>query len=341
MVLFIRDDETAAGSVCETRTLRRLSIGGAVHVFSRPVELVQSQLPNDADAATAATIARMRVISSADAGLFVPLARSLGAGGDVGRFVSAVHGWVREHVSFVQDSQLAGVLGLAIPPDEAEILVQPSELLGMSHPAGDCDDFSMLVAAILAAGGVSCSFATVAANSAAPDKYSHVYVVAHTPNGDVPIDASHGRRAGWAVPNRFGKLRYWPMVISGYNPMGAYDPAVDGGVYASGEVPTFSATGTAKADPWWLQLITQGANTANYILRNRLTAPVLVRGADGSVTIRNTSADPETMARTGAANPTGAPADPNASALPEWAVPVMIGGALLVFIVAMKGKKQS
>ena len=80
---------------------------------------------------------------------------------------------------------------------------------------GDCDDFSMYLAALLTANGIACSFITVAADGHAPDQYSHVYVVAYPDGERVACDASHGKYPGWEVPNAFGKIREWECADNG------------------------------------------------------------------------------------------------------------------------------
>jgi len=77
-------------------------------------------------------------------------------------------------------------------------------LLGMSSPAGDCDDFSMLTGAMLLAAGIpSVEVFTVAADGIDPNRWSHVYLVAHLgAGGSEPLvmDCSHGQWFGWEAP---------------------------------------------------------------------------------------------------------------------------------------------
>lgn len=97
-----------------------------------------------------------------------------------------------------------------------ETLIRPADQSVCAPAQGDCDDFSMYGAAHLAARGVPCSFATVAADAKTPDQFTHVYLVAYPAAGPyagmrVPLDLSHGPAPGWEVPNRFGKLVEWPI----------------------------------------------------------------------------------------------------------------------------------
>jgi hypothetical protein len=80
----------------------------------------------------------------------------------------------------------------------------------MPEPSGDCDDFSMLCAAMLRALGIESAFKTIAADSADPTRYSHVYVMAIRPEGELALDCSHGSTPGWEAP-AVGKTRLWPL----------------------------------------------------------------------------------------------------------------------------------
>ena len=97
-----------------------------------------------------------------------------------------------------------------------ESFVRPAELVRMAQSGllnrGDCDDFSMLLAALLEAAGVPASFVTLAADGRDPRVYSHVYVEA----AGMALDASHGPYPGWEAPNRYGMRRVWP--VTGVDP---------------------------------------------------------------------------------------------------------------------------
>ena len=157
----------------------------------------------------------------------------------------AVWDWVRRRVRFLEDRKLASSLA-GVDADEAEVLVRPVDLLAMPQPAGDCDDFSMLVASMLRALGIPASFRAVAADPAQPETYSHVYVVAELPDGELALDASHGPRAGWEAPPA-GKTRTWRI----------------------DEMP--STLGGIEID--WGQLIEAGSQTGFDILKARYGQP--------------------------------------------------------------------
>lgn len=123
---------------------------------------------------------------------------------------SAIYWWVKDRMRFVHDDVTAAALPAGLAGEVVETLIRPVDML-QSAGAGDCDDYSMLLASMLTAAGVPCEFVTVAADPTARDRYSHVYVVARTPRR-IALDASHGTGPGWETPNRFGKRRSWPLI---------------------------------------------------------------------------------------------------------------------------------
>jgi hypothetical protein len=75
----------------------------------------------------------------------------------------------------------------------------------------DCDGFAMYTAALLQAHGIRSSFVTVAADPEQPDRFSHVYVVAYTSDGErIAMDTSHGPYPGWEV-GRYSRIEEWPV----------------------------------------------------------------------------------------------------------------------------------
>ena len=107
-----------------------------------------------------------------------------------------------------------------------ETLMRPCDQVVAPQPQGDCDDFSMYGAAHLLTRGVPCSFVTVAADSADPSIYSHVYLAAYPRTGKyagrrVPLDLSHGGSVGWETANKYGKRREWPVSNSAFD---QFDP---------------------------------------------------------------------------------------------------------------------
>ncbi len=118
--------------------------------------------------------------------------------------------FVRSRIRFVNDDVTAGPFAGMFKHPIVETLCRPRDMsTRQGQRTGDCDDFSMYLAALLTANKIPCKFCTVAADSADPSRYSHVYVVAY-PNGQrLPLDASHGQYPGWEVENKYGKRCEW------------------------------------------------------------------------------------------------------------------------------------
>lgn len=169
--------------------------------------------PNDDEEATAQTIALMAQYAREDS--LSPIVREAAfdaarTAGDnsIDALLQSVFTWIQSRIRFQLDSVTAAPV--AADPEQTEVLIRPVDLLTMPRPAEDCDGYSMLCAAVLRALGINSSFRTVAADASAPDRYTHVYVVAHTPGGDVAMDTSHGDRPGWEV-RPVGKTRTWRL----------------------------------------------------------------------------------------------------------------------------------
>ncbi len=118
-------------------------------------------------------------------------------GGNAHRVCDEIWAYTKSRIHFVEDRDTAQPLGIdtATRP-VVETFIPPVWMSricsdGNCRRTGDCDDFSMYAAALLKAAGIRAKFVTVAADSSAPDQYSHVYVVAY-PNGQrYPLDCSH------------------------------------------------------------------------------------------------------------------------------------------------------
>lgn len=234
--------------------------------WARPVNLAIVNLPENSDEQTAATIERMRELAIADArdASVESIARQLPSFSDRA-YVDAVFWFVRRRVRFLRDSAIAPNIGRR--GDLIEILIRPIDLLVMPVAVGDCDDFSMLVAALLLNRGIACSFVTVAANEQDCSRYSHVYVVAHLAGDDVAIDASHGSAPGWEVRSSCGKRRLWRVDRMGL-----------------GLVYTGDAESTGGGGGSWLTLVSQGLD----IVKGRYGTPenTFIRRPDGTVVSR-------------------------------------------------------
>lgn len=181
--------------------------------FATPVSLASFDRPTpyDDETATAQTIGMMALLATLDSSApqILQATQEATAGCTTDKHkAGGIFRWIKSRLHFVNDSDLSEQFDGK--PDQAEVLVRPVDLLAMPAPAGDCDDHSMLAAAMLRAAGIRCAYVTVAADPDSPD-YSHVYVLVFTRGGDVvPLDASHGPRLGWEAP-ACGKRRVWPI----------------------------------------------------------------------------------------------------------------------------------
>jgi transglutaminase-like putative cysteine protease len=250
--------------------------------FGRDVRMRIEPRPagDDDEPATAQTIGRMCQYIRTDARN--PIIRELALEATRGAHTSrercnAVHSWIRAHVRYVEDKALAFFMDV---PEDAEVLVRPVDLVRMADPCGDCDDFSMLTAAMLRAVGVPAKLKTIEADDEAPGMYSHIYVIAETPE-PVAVDSSHGPRVGWEA-QATGKTRLWPIdqEQNMTRTLGFTD------VFGTdNEIPDIAGSDTS---PWW-GLANGGLNIAGSILGTRYSVPQLnpgqsIRTAAGTFT---------------------------------------------------------
>lgn len=192
--------------------------GGAAmvdHPTLGPVRFQARELGPFPDRQVALTIDVMRARAREDAQdpTFKARATGLaGAGSDLDK-TGRLWQHVKQSIQFSRDEPIAAGLNSVLDPESVvEVIIRPVDMaryVDQGIAIGDCDDFSMYLAALLTANGIACSFITVAADGHAPDQYSHVYVVAYPGGERIACDASHGGYPGWEVPNRFGKMREW------------------------------------------------------------------------------------------------------------------------------------
>lgn len=122
-----------------------------------------------------------------------------------------VWGWLKSNLKFETDeSQLARTLGRG---DELELLIAPSVIVRARVKAGDCDDFTMLGCAMLAALGVPPLIKTFKCDRREPWRWSHVCAAAKMEDGSIiPLDASHGSHFGWQIPDHdIFESQLWDM----------------------------------------------------------------------------------------------------------------------------------
>lgn len=95
--------------------------------------------------------------------------------------IEALFNYVRDHIRYTRD--IRGLETLQIPP------------VTMDLAAGDCDDKSALLAALLESVGHPTRF--VAVGYTTPGAYSHVYVETRYGSGWLPLDATMPHPLGW------------------------------------------------------------------------------------------------------------------------------------------------
>jgi hypothetical protein len=117
----------------------------------------------------------------------------------------ALYNWVKQNIRFTKD------------PVTKEKLYPPQELLKIK--AGDCDDISMLLGALLIALGYTARLITISASADNPQEFSHVYVEAEVPPGSkqwIPMDAARFDSEFGEEPPVYYRKRAWSLVDSSY-----------------------------------------------------------------------------------------------------------------------------
>lgn len=179
--------------------------------YGTPNTVDYLMLSDDPDTQVAQTIEIMRQYAEADSTSPQVAAEARDAlmqgNGDA---IAGVWAYVKSRMRFVNDGERAASYD-GVPV--VEEIVRPRDM--STWNIGDCDDYSTYAASLLTNLHVPVSFVTVAADAAAPNDYSHVYLAAY-PNGvRTPLDLSHGAVIGWETPNLYGKRREWPVGGSG------------------------------------------------------------------------------------------------------------------------------
>jgi len=125
--------------------------------------------------------------------------------------VATLFHWVLTNIRFTKD------------PVTKEKLYPPQQLLQIR--AGDCDDISMLIAALAIAIGYPARLVTVAATMQAPEDFSHVYVEVELPPGSdnwIALDAARPGAQFGLSPEFYTRKRAWSLTDSSYTDLGSY-----------------------------------------------------------------------------------------------------------------------
>lgn len=191
------------------------SSGIAQHATLGAGRFQARELTGDPDTQVAQTMRLMgqRVTEDAANPIFQAYAARVFAGidpNDKEAIIDRAYQHVHDSIHFQRD-EVTGE-GLGDIPDLVEFIVRPVDMaryIDQGNAIGDCDDFAMMLAALLATHGIPSKFCTVAASDIAPDQFSHVYVVTYLNGERIALDSSHGEYPGWEVPNRYGKRAEW------------------------------------------------------------------------------------------------------------------------------------
>lgn len=200
-----------------------------------------------------ARLVRESLSTPASATLIVPLAREIvGAlpGQDHSSEAYALQAWVASHIRYVRD------------PVNVESLTPPAWMLGTL--AGDCDDQSMLLAALLGAIGITSRFVAVGVK---PGQFIHVYVEAFIGGRWVPLETVAGSEAASSAPYRMEQTIFAGTVPLGNFLQSGLSPSTWPGqelLNASTVAVSFPNMGSVPANAPWLdpyvQLLTQFIN---------------------------------------------------------------------------------
>lgn len=179
-----------------------------------------SEVPSGGDGQTAAVIGLMAKYTLEDSKhpiVVADLRQALASHPDLPP-AEAIYWYVKSRVRFVRDEDIVTPWQNQTTDPVVEALIRPVDMIAMCdggrggagcQRVGDCDDFSMYVAALLTAAGIRTSFATVAASPESAD-FSHVYVVAYPDGVRLPLDASHGSHPGWETGQAM-RIQEWPV----------------------------------------------------------------------------------------------------------------------------------
>jgi len=112
--------------------------------------------------------------------------------------VKAAFDWVVDNITYKFDHQHVSEWADVPNPSNTEFLIAPKHQLGVL--VGDCDDMSMMLAALLGAMGFKVKFKVIAWRG---QEYTHVYVEVLMPNAEgeyrwIPMDPVAGKNGfGW------------------------------------------------------------------------------------------------------------------------------------------------
>lgn len=191
------------------------------NTWGQPVSVQSTRTnPFNNDVSTRDTIADMRKLAHRYAGdpyVVWATMQALSAGARTQReMASAIFYWVRHNIRFVEDETLM-YEEFGIQPEhlDKELLIVPPLLLSMPEPMGDCDDFSLLLAAMLLCAGMKPYWVTVAADQNDLRKFSHIYVCVRLEDEGTHMCLDAGNRMAMVAPgweeSKITRKAIWPV----------------------------------------------------------------------------------------------------------------------------------
>ena len=116
---------------------------------------------------------------------------------------SAFMSFLKRFVHYVSDP----ITTTGGAPDFLELVQSP--LVTLKRRAGDCDDMSTLLAALLLCVGIRPKFVAIKSDPRRPDEFSHVYVRALINGSWLGMDATvPGSYLGWEPKAMYGEMEW-------------------------------------------------------------------------------------------------------------------------------------
>jgi hypothetical protein len=116
----------------------------------------------------------------------------------------AIYRWVRQNIRFFRDI------------DGKETLRAARETLAVR--GGDCDDYTILICALLKTIGQRVRIVTISSNGRAPEIFSHVFPEVRDERGRwIPVDAARKRPKYGRGPNHYYRRREWDIEDGTYH----------------------------------------------------------------------------------------------------------------------------
>jgi hypothetical protein len=105
--------------------------------------------------------------------------------------------------------------------------VRPVRLLLQTF-AGDCDDASILISALMGTIGIPCRVVTIAADPSSPREFSHIYPEAEiAPGRFVAMDVARPGSAYGVPPARYFRKRVWDLASKNYADLAGFGADTD------------------------------------------------------------------------------------------------------------------